>query len=167
MATAIFSGTGILSGTHDPDEIDRRIEEDRRKASAAAELAAEREATLDEIEKAITVYVADELQAEFAAQRQSEETRRRTHLGSFLKFKKYCARYSPPLPHLPAAPAAIAAFLVSEGERGQGHLKRLCAAIAVMHKRVDLPDPTNYPLVRVVIRMVREDKSSPAAKPSN
>ena len=46
MATVTFTGTGILAGTHDPDEIDRRIEEDRRKASAAAELAAEREATL-------------------------------------------------------------------------------------------------------------------------
>ena len=84
MTTVTFSGTGILSGTHDPDEIDRRIDEDRRKASAAAELAAEREATLDEIEKAISVYVADELQAEFAEQKQSEETRKRAHLGSFL-----------------------------------------------------------------------------------
>ena len=74
MATITFTGTGILAGTHDPDEIDRRIEEDRRKASAAAELAAEREATLDEIEKAITVYVADELQAEFAERKQSEDT---------------------------------------------------------------------------------------------
>src|SRR3954469_5744764 len=138
MATITFPGTGILSGTRDPEEIERRIEADRRKASAAAELAAEREATLDQIEKAISVYVADELQAEFAAQRQAEETKKRAHLGSFLRFKQYCARYSPPLPHLPAAPAAIAAFLTSEMEKGQGHLNRLRAAIAVMHKRVDL-----------------------------
>jgi hypothetical protein len=163
MATVTFSGTGILSGTHDPEEIDRRIEADRRKASAAAQLAAEREATLDEIEKAITVYVADELQAEFAAQRQSEETKKRAHLGAFLRFKQYCARYSPPLPHLPAAPAAIAAFLTSEMEKGQAHLNRLCAAIAVMHKRVDLPDPTGDPLVRAVVRLAHKDKSSPPA----
>ena len=168
MATVTFSGTGILSGTYDPDEINRRIEEDRRKASAAAELAAEREATLDEIEKAISVYVADELQAEFAEQRKCEETRKRAHLGSFLRFKQYCARYSPPLPHLPAAPAAIAAFLTSEMEKGQAHLNRLSAAIAVMHKRVDLPDPTNDPLVRAVVRLAHKDKSlPPAAKPSN
>ena len=97
MATVTFSGTGILSGTHDPDEIDRRIEEDRRKASAAAELAAEREATLDEIEKAITVYVADELQAEFAAQRQSEETKKRAHLGAFLRFQAILRQIFPSL----------------------------------------------------------------------
>ena len=163
MATVSFSGTGILSGTHDPDEIDRRIEEDRRKASAAAELAAERQATLDEIEKAITVYVADELQTEFAERKQSEDKKKRAHLGSFLKFKEYCARYTPPLPHLPAAPAAIAAFLASEMEKGQGHLNRLCAAIAVMHKRVDLPDPTSDPLVRAVVRLAHKDKSSPPA----
>ena len=79
MATVTFSGTGILSGTHDPDEIDRRIEEDRRKASAAAELAAEREATLDQIEKAITVYVADELQP--SSRRESNlRTRRSAHI---------------------------------------------------------------------------------------
>ena len=163
MTTVSFSGTGILSGAHDPEEIDRRIEEDRRKASASAELAAEREATLDEIEKAITVHVGEELEAEFAAQRQSEEKRKRAHLGSFLRFKEYCARYSPPLPHLPAAPAAIAAFLTSEMEKGQGHLNRLCAAIAVMHKRVDLPDPTSDPLVRAVVRLAHKDKSSPPA----
>ena len=164
MATVTFSGTGILSGTHDPDEIDRRIEEDRRKASAAAELAAEREATLDEIEKAITVYVADELQAEFAAQRKTEESRKRAHLGAFLRFKNYCTAYSTLLPYLPAAPQAIAAFLATEIAKGQSHLNRLCAAIAVMHKRVDLPDPTNDPLVRAVVRLA---SSPPAAKPSN
>ena len=163
MTTVTFTGTGILAGTHDPDEIDRRIEEDRRKASAAAELAAERQATLDEIEKAITVYVADELQTEFAERKQSEDKKKRAHLGSFLKFKEYCARYTPPLPHLPAAPAAIAAFLTSEMDKGQGHLNRLCAAIAVMHKRVDLPDPTSDPLVRAVVRLAHKDKSSPPA----
>jgi hypothetical protein len=62
------------------------------------------------------------------------------------------------LPHLPAAPAAIAAFLATEIERGQNHLNRLCAAIATMHKRVDLPDPTNDPLVRAVVRLALKDK---------
>jgi hypothetical protein len=121
----------------------------------------------DRIEKAITVYVGDELQAEFAA-RQSEETRKRAHLGAFLRFKQYCTEYSTPLPYLPAAPQAIAAFLATEMAKGQAHLNRLCAAIAVMHKRVDLPDPTNDPLVRAVVRLAHKDKSSPpAAKPSN
>ena len=45
MATVNFNGNGILAGTQDPEEIERRIEEERRKASAAAELAAERQAT--------------------------------------------------------------------------------------------------------------------------
>jgi hypothetical protein len=168
MTVWVAEGTGILSGTHDPDEIERRIAEDKAKEAAAAECAAELEATLDRIEKAITVYVADELQAEFAAQRQSEETKKRAHQGAFLRFKQYCLAYSTPLPYLPAAPAAIAAFLATEIAKGQAHLNRLCTAIAVMHKRVDLPDPTNDPLVRAVVRLAHKDKSlPPAEKPSN
>jgi hypothetical protein len=69
---------GIFGG--DREEIARGVAELERKEAlatqqeaAAAELAAELEATLDRIEKAITVYVADELQAEFAAQKQTEE----------------------------------------------------------------------------------------------
>jgi hypothetical protein len=116
---------------------------------------------LTAVSKTITVYVGDELQAEFAAQRQTEESRKRAHLGSFLKFKQYCAGYSTPLPHLPAAPAAIAAFLAIEIAKGRGHLNRVCAAIAVMHRRVDLPDPTNDPLVRAVVRLAHKDKSLP------
>ena len=144
---------------HDPDEIDRRIEEDRTEGIRGRRACGRAGSDPDQIEKAITVYVGDELQAEFAAQRQAEETKKRAHLGAFLRFKQYCAGYSPPLPHLPAAPAAIAAFLTSEMEKGQGHLNRLCAAIAVMHKRVDLPDPTNDPLVRAVVRLAHKDKS--------
>jgi hypothetical protein len=64
MAIRVTEGTGILSGVYDSDEIDRQIAEDRRKEAAAAEYAAELETTLDRIEKAITVYVGDELQAE-------------------------------------------------------------------------------------------------------
>jgi hypothetical protein len=166
----VVEGTGILSGVHDSDEIDRRIEEDRRKEAAVAEqaaaaelAAAELEELLDRIEKAITVYVGDELQAEFAAQRKTEETSKRAHLGSFNRFRQYCANFSTPLPHLPAAPAAIAAFLATEIAKGQSHLNRLCSAIAVMHKRVDLPDPTNDPLVRAVVRLALKDKSLPPA----
>jgi hypothetical protein len=174
MGKWFAEGTGILSGVHDSDEIDRRIEEDRRKEAAvdeqaaAAELAAaELEELLDRIEKAITVYVGDELQAEFAAQRKTEETSKRAHLKAFLKFKEYCVNFSTPLPYLPAAPAAIAAFLSTEIAKGQGHLNRLCAAIALMHRRVDMPDPTNDPLVRAVVRLALKDKSSPpAAEPS-
>jgi hypothetical protein len=168
MTVWIAEGTGILSGVHDTEEIDRRIAEDKAKEAAAAEHAAELEATLDRIEKAITVYVADELQAEFAEQRKCEETRKRAHLGAFLRFKQYCLAYSTPLPYLPAAPQAIAAFLSTEIAKGQAHLNRVCAAIAMMHRRVDLPDPTNDPLVRAVVRLAHKDKSSPpAAKPSN
>jgi hypothetical protein len=161
MAVTVFEGTGILGGIHDTDKIERRIAEDQRKEAAAVEYAAEFEATLDKIEKAISVFVGDELQQEFAAQRQTEETRKRAHLGAFLRFKNYCTAYSTPLPYLPAAPAAIAAFLATEIAEGRAHLSRLCAAIAVMHKRVDLPDPTTDPLVRAVVRLAHKEKSSP------
>jgi hypothetical protein len=160
---------GILGG--DREEIARyRAERERKEAAAAeqaaaAELAAaELEELLDRIEKAITVYVADELQAEFAAQRQTEESRKRAHLGAFLRFKEYCKRFSTPLPYLPAAPVAIAAFLATEMSKGPSHLNRLNAAIGVMHKRVNLPDPTNDPLIKAVIRLAAyKDKSPPAA----
>jgi hypothetical protein len=163
MVIRVTEGTGILSGVYDSDEIDRQIAEDRRKEAAAAEHAAELEELLDRIEKAITVYVGEELQAEFAAQRRTEEARKRVCLGSFLRFKQYCANFSTPLPYLPAAPQAIAAFLATEISRGQAHLNRLCAAIALMHKRVDLPDPTNDPLVRAVVRLAHKDKTLPSA----
>jgi hypothetical protein len=164
MAVTVIGGTGILSGIHDSDAIDRRIAEERRKASEAAEVAAKREALLDHIEKTITEFVGNELQAEFAAQRQSDETKKRMHLGAFVRFREYCTGYSTPLPYLPAAPAAIAAFLTTEMSKGQGHLNRLCAAIAVMHKRVDLLDPTNDPLVRAVVRLAHKEKSSKPEK---
>jgi hypothetical protein len=168
MTVWIAEGTGILSGVHNSEEIDRRIEEDKAKEAAAAKHAADLEELLDRIEKAITVYVADELQAEFAEQRKCEETRKRAHLGAFLRFKQYCLAYSTPLPYLPAAPQAIAAFLSTEIAKGQAHLNRVCAAIAMMHRRVDLPDPTNDPLVRAVVRLAHKDKSSPpAAAPSS
>jgi hypothetical protein len=159
----------------DREEAARAVAELERKEAAVAEqaaaaelAAAELEELLDRIEKVITVYVGDELQAEFAAQRQSEESRKRAHLGAFLRFKQYCANFSTPLPYLPAAPQAIAAFLATEIAKGQAHLNRLCAAIGTMHKRVDLPDPTTDPLVRAVVRLAHKDKSSPpTAKPSN
>jgi hypothetical protein len=120
---------GIFGG--DREEIARGVAELERKeaaaaeqAAAAAEYAAELEATLDRIEKAITVYVADELQAEFAAQRKTEESRKRAHLGAFLRFKNYCTAYSTLLPYLPAAPQAIAAFLATEIAKGQAHLNK-------------------------------------------
>jgi hypothetical protein len=45
MTVWIAEGTGILSGVHNSEEIDRRIAEDKAKEAAAAEYAAELEAT--------------------------------------------------------------------------------------------------------------------------
>ena len=166
MATVTFDGTGLFRRQIREEiarvcmKLERRKPRSRRACGRAG-------SDPRPNRKGNQVYVGDELQAEFAERKQSEDKKRRAHLGAFLKFKEYCAGYSPPLPHLPAAPAAIAAFLTSEMEKGQGHLNRLCAAIAVMHKRVDLPDPTNDPLVRAVVRLAHKDKSSPpAANPS-
>jgi hypothetical protein len=69
MAVTVFEGTSILSGIHDSDEIDRRIEGDRRKASAAAELAAERELKEKEIEQILSQTLHAELAAEIESQK--------------------------------------------------------------------------------------------------
>jgi hypothetical protein len=168
MGKWFAEGGGIFGGVHDSDEIDRQIAEDKAREAAAAEYAAELEATLDRIKRAITVYVAGELQAEFAAQTQAKEKMKRTHLGTFNRFMQYCTNFSTPLPYRPAAPEAIAAFLSTEMAKGQRHLNRVCTSIAAMHERVNLPDPTTDPLVRAVVRLAAyKDKSPPAAtKPS-
>jgi hypothetical protein len=70
----IGDGTGILSGVHDSDAIERSIEEDRRKELMAAQLAADQEQAKTKIEDALTSWLRTELGEEIAARKLSAET---------------------------------------------------------------------------------------------
>jgi hypothetical protein len=158
----VVEGSGILSGHHDTEEIDRRIEEDRRKEAAAAQLAADQEKAVNKIEDALTSWLRTELAEEIAGRKRLSAETLRTYKNDFQRFKQCCAEWK--LPCLPAPAQIVAAWLGEEGHRGLAHVLRCKAAISAAHRAADLPDPTNDLLVRAVIRMVRQDKSPPAAK---
>jgi hypothetical protein len=167
MVAVVFPGNGILSGVHDWDELERQIEEDRKKLAAAQEREAQQEETLSEIERALTTKLRDELAAELVEQKLSPETLRK-YREMFLRFKQYATgRWSLPLPYLPASPQVVAAFLTSECCRGLGHVTRLKAAISTAHRSAGLPDPTNDLLVKALCRMLKDNKSPPTAEPSH
>ena len=155
-----LDGTGLLSGEHDTEELDRRIEEDRRKQLEAAQRAEEAEETCDGIEKALTPYLRDELAEEFAGRRLSADTIRQ-YSADFRRFKQCCAKWD--LPYLPAPPAAVAVFMSEEDERGANHLARLKAAISAAHRAADLDDPCEDLLVRAIMRLARKEKNQPPA----
>ena len=163
MTTVIFEGNGILSGVHDWDEIDRQIEEDRRKALVSALRQGQQEETASGIEKALTPHLRTELAEEIAARKLSAETMRK-YRADFLRFKECCAKWD--LPHLPASPQAVAGFLSSECSRGLTHVNRLVKAISVAHCSADLSDPTTDILVKAVVRLVKKDPYPMAVKPS-
>jgi hypothetical protein len=156
MATVTFSGTGILAGTHDPDEIDRRIEEDRRKASAAAELAAEQSLKEQEIEQALSQTLSAELAAEIESQKLNAKTLKR-YREDFARFRKYCEESG--LPYLPAGPQVTAMFLGEDCKKGLKHFNRLRNAIACTHRMAGFPDPTADLLVLALGRLLRDNKS--------
>jgi hypothetical protein len=164
MTVWIAEGTGILSGVHNSEEIDRRIAEDRRKEAAAAQLAADQEKAINKIEDALTSWLRTELAEEIAARPRLSAGTLRAYKSDFRRFKQCCAEWK--LPCLPASAQVVAAFLGEEGHRGLAHVMRCKAAISAAHRAADLPDPTDDLLVRAVIRMVKQDKP-PAAKPSN
>jgi hypothetical protein len=163
VTITVFDGTGILSGVHDWDEIDRQIKEDRRHRELVAAREARQQDTASGIEKAVTPYLRAELAEEIAARKLSAETMRK-YRADFLRFKECCAKWD--LPHLPASPQAVAGFLSSECSRGLTHVNRLVKAISVAHCSADLSDPTTDILVKAVVRLVKKDPY-PTAKPSN
>jgi hypothetical protein len=161
----VVEGTGILSGIHDSEEIDRRIESDRRKELMAAQLAADQEKAVNKIEDALTSWLRTELAEEIAARPRLSAGTLRTYKSDFTRFKRCCAEWK--LPCLPAPAQIVAAWLGEEGHRGLAHVLRCKAAVSAAHRAADLDDPCEDLLVRAVVRMVRQDKPPPAAKPSN
>jgi hypothetical protein len=163
MAITVFEGTGILSGVSDSDEIDRRIAEDKRKAAAAAELAAEQELKEREIEQVLSQTLRAELAAELESQKLNAKTLKR-YREDFARFRKYCEGSG--LPCLPAGPQVTAMFLGEHCKKGLAHVNRLRSAIACAHRTAGFPDPTSDPLVRAVCRLLRDNKSPPPATPA-
>jgi hypothetical protein len=155
MTKIVRDGTGILSGEFDFDEIERRAEEDRKKEAAAAELLAQEEALLNQLEDSLTASLRDELAEEIADRKLSAKTLVQ-YRESFLKFKEYCRRYTPPLSHLPAPPQIVAAFLADEIYLGKAHVRRLAKIIATAHRSADLPNPCEDLLIQAVIRRAGE-----------
>jgi hypothetical protein len=163
VTITMFEGNGILSGEHDWDEVERSIEEDRRKELMAAQLAADQERAKTKIEDALTSWLRTELGEEIAARKLSAETLKH-YKSDYQRFKNCCAEWK--LPCLPAPAQIVAAWLGEEAPRGLAHVLRCKAAVATAHAAADLPNPCEDLLVRAVVRMVRQDKSPPTAKPS-
>ena len=154
---------GILGG--DREEIARGVAELERREAAAAQLAAEQEKSVNQIEDALTSWLRTELAEEIAARKRLSPETLRTYKSDFQRFKQCCAEWK--LPCLPAPAQIVAAWLGEEGHRGLAHVLRCKAAVSAAHRAADLPDPTDDLLVRAVIRMVKQDKPPAADKPSN
>jgi hypothetical protein len=163
MVKWVAEGTGILSGEHDSEEIERQIESDRRKELMAAQLAADQEKAVNKIEDALTSWLRKELAEEIAARPRLSAGTLRTYKSDFQRFKQCCAEWK--LPCLPAPPQIVAAWIGQEGPRGLAHVLRCKAAVSAAHRAADLDDPCEDLLVRAVIRMIKQDKPPTAAKP--
>jgi hypothetical protein len=165
MAKRTLSGTGILSGTWDDEEMALRREEERKLEQAAAEREAAQEELKSQLEQTIGNYLKNEIAEELEAQKKlSAGSNNKQSRSDFLRFREHCLRLG--LPALPAAPATVAAFLTSEIDKGRPHLRRLIKSISQTHLRCDLHDPTSDLLIRALLRLASDGPSQTAA-PSN
>jgi hypothetical protein len=152
MSTLTFDGTGILSGTYDPAQLDRQLEQERKRRVAEAELGLTRDAMIDAIENKLQPILGEAIFQEISNRKLSRETLR-LYKSEMKQFRAYCAEHD--FETLPAHPWVIASYLVTRFEAGAKHLSRMNAAIATTHKLADLPDPTSDPAVRAVLRLAR------------
>jgi len=155
MTTIVLDGKGILSGTIDFAEIEKREAEERALQAASAERLEAQEATQHQIEGVMLDYLRDEIAEELAEQKPTTNARDRMN---FLRFKAYCAKLD--LPHLPASPQMVAAFLTTELDKGRPHLNRLIKSISTTHHKADLPDPCTDLLVRALLRLAIDEPST-------
>jgi hypothetical protein len=157
MAKITFDGEcGILSGTVDFDEIDRKRAEQRRQEQAAAEHERALQAELDGIDAYMLPHLKDELAAEAATMRPSPQARE-----DFEDFRDYCA--SNGFPALPARAQAVAEFLVSVGADAE----RVRNSITQIHNAVGFPDPCADILVRALMRLLRTENATPQSEKGN
>jgi hypothetical protein len=158
MTIMKLEGSGIISGTFDTEELERRREEERRQAAEydramKAQTAREQEqrATVDEMESTLLPHIKREIAEEMAAQTPSPLAQYASDCAAF----RACAeRWD--LPYLPAPPQMVAIYL-SESEGGLEHVKRQVRAISAWHRATNHPDPTGDILVRAILRLCEKE----------
>jgi hypothetical protein len=153
--------TGILSDSIDWAEIEKLNADERALQQAAAQRAADQEATQRQIEGVMLEHLRDEISEELKEQKPTEMSAQGRM--DVLCLKGYAATLD--LPHLPASPATVAAFLTSEIHHGRPHLNRLVKSISAAHHKADLPDPCTDLLVRALLRLAVEQPTTD--KPSS
>jgi hypothetical protein len=158
MAKIRFDGEcGILSGEVDFEEVDRKLEQQRKLEQEAVEHERALQAECDAIDAYMLPHLKDELAAEAATMRPSPQAR-----ADFETFRDYCARNR--FPALPAPAQVAAEFLVSVGVDAE----RFKSSISAIHHAVGFPDPCGDILIRALMRLLRTEKESkPQQKEEN
>jgi len=129
----------------------------REQRAPEAKGAADYQAALDGIDKALSPPLTKELAAE---NRQTRVTAKAK--TDFKMFQACCSKWG--LPDLPAPPQAVAVFLSEESEHGAAHVSRLARSISIVHTACNFSDPTTDILVRAILRLVRSEKKSSPQK---
>ncbi len=153
---------GVFFPPRDPNEIKREEEAEAKRIeqeAAALQVAADIQVLCDRIDAAMEPYLKEHLAAENSRARITRAAKR-----DFEKFKTYCAKYDPALPHLPAAPQAVAAFLCGGLAHGAAHVSRLCRSISTIHRALGFADPADDVLVRAIMGRARLEKKAPSQK---
>jgi enamine deaminase RidA (YjgF/YER057c/UK114 family) len=150
------NGVGILSGPPPDPEVVKRAEAAETKRleleAAAAQRAAEIEATCDEIDAFMTPYLKAELELENSKARVNAATKK-----VFERFKACCASWG--LPALPAPPQAVAVFLTDKNSK-LADIEKLAKQISLVHRAVGYQDPCQDILIRALLRQAREGRKN-------
>jgi hypothetical protein len=160
MPTFTIPGNGIISGTFDTEELDRRREEQRKQEAeydaamrASATREAEQQKTIDEIETfSLLPFIKAELAEEMAVKTPAALC---GYLEDCQRFKECAQRWD--LDYLPATPQMVAVYLSEESEKGIEHVRRQVNAIRELHRATNNPDPTTDILVRAILRLCEKE----------
>ena len=134
--------------TSDSEKVEVRIKRELKDASAAeAKQAADYQAGLDAIDKALSPHLHKELKRENALTRPGAADKE-----AFKAFQVYCQRWG--FPALPAPPQAVAMLLVEESEHGAAHALRLARSISTIHRATNVADACDDLLVRALVRCI-------------
>lgn len=140
-------------------EADQRAAALRAQAQVEAELAAEQQATIDDIEQILVRALGPQIRAE-AEERAKQPAISTAHKAEFERFREYAAQNG--LPCRPASPVLVASYLLENIDRGAVVLSRMLAAIRAVHQRADQNDPTRDHLPAAVMRQAWSEKRGAA-----